>query len=126
MLLQNMRCGTIVVRQLARATFVAVQRAGVLHLARHACASLTSPTHLLSVQERSGSVQADLQNVLCALLVHPKQDIAEDQLLLARLVHNLRSASNDNDEQFEMLQVAQVGVCPLLARILGLPCWNVD
>ncbi|KAL4440093.1 hypothetical protein ABPG75_003094 [Micractinium tetrahymenae] len=36
-----------------------------------------------------------------------EEDIAEDQLLLARLVHNLRSASGDSDEQFAMLEVAQ-------------------
>lgn len=41
--------------------------------------------------------------------VPPQQDVAEDQLLLARLVHNLRSDSGNSDEQFEMLEAAQVG-----------------
>ncbi|KAL4438691.1 hypothetical protein ABPG77_006295 [Micractinium sp. CCAP 211/92] len=36
-----------------------------------------------------------------------EEDVAEDQLLLARLVHNLRSDSGNSDEQFEMLEAAQ-------------------
>ena len=36
------------------------------------------------------------------------QDVAEDQQLLARLVHNLQAEGGDTDEQFGMLCAAQV------------------
>jgi hypothetical protein len=38
------------------------------------------------------------------------QDIAEDQQLLARLVHNISAADGDADVQYEMLAAAQVCV----------------
>ena len=52
---------------------------------------------------------------LCGEAVCCMQDVAEDQQLLARLVHNLQAEGGDTDEQFGMLCAAQV-------RALGWAC----
>ena len=49
------------------------------------------------------------------------QDIAEDQQLLARLVHNISAADGDADAQYEMLAAAQVCFCGCSG--VGVPCW---
>jgi len=47
----------------------------------------------------------------CPAAISYPQDVAEDQLLLAKLVHSLRAEGGDTDAQYEMLAAAQVGDC---------------
>lgn len=54
---------------------------------------------------------------VCRLL----QDIAEDQQLLARLVHNMQALEGDADGQYDMLVATQVGI-GALATLLIVCC----